>query len=127
MEIEESVYDDENMMNSSTLKSKGHVNTSLNHSGLLRFTNEITTQTEWNNNLRKGSRNLKDSIKISLAASTTTANISPHQSKIAFKVASEKSLVHKTIFRLIILPLSRSVKQLVQQNNSKCIKMCCFP
>ena len=39
------------------LTSKGHVNTSLNRSGLLRFThstNEITTQTEWNNDLREG-------------------------------------------------------------------------
>ena len=65
----------------------------MNRSGLLRLTrstNEIATQTEGNDNLREGSRNFKDSLKIALAALSAAANISPHQSRIAFKVISEK-------------------------------------
>ena len=60
---------------------------------LLHFTcstNEITTQTEWNDNLHEGSSNFKDSIKIALVALSAAANIPADWSKIAFKVTSEK-------------------------------------
>ena len=65
-----------------------NVNTSFNPSGLLHSTcstNEIATQTEWNDNLSEGSRNFKDSIKIAFAASHAAANIFQHQSRIAFE------------------------------------------
>ena len=76
MEIEELARDDENMMNSALISEELNVNTSLNHSGLLRFTlsnNESTTQTEWNDNFCEKSRNFKDSTKVALIVSSATA------------------------------------------------------
>ena len=93
MEIEEFACDDENIMNSTLTSEELNVNCSLNHSALLHFiqsTSEIATQTEWNDNLHEGSRNFKDSIKIALAATSAAANISPYQSRVTFKVTSEK-------------------------------------
>lgn len=88
MEIEDFACADGNMINSTQTSEELNVNTSFNPSGLLHSTcstNEIATQTEWNDNLSEGSRNFKDSIKIAFAASHAAANIFPHQSRIAFE------------------------------------------
>ena len=125
MEIEEFACDGENMMNSTLASEELNVNTSLSHSGLLRFTrstSEIDTQTEWNDNLHEGSRNFKDSIKIALAASNAAANISPHHSRIAFKVTSEKSFGAQYHLSADVASLEPKFK--TQQSNSKHIKMC---
>ena len=89
--IDENVTNEDTVMGSTNI-SDTSLNFAVNRSGAIQktvSTNEIATQTDVNYNLREGTRNFKDSIKILLASSCAEANISPHQARISFKTHSK--------------------------------------